>query len=305
MRERMIARERLVSQRLVGAAPSSPEDTVAWLLAVQAQEPAGAARGVGLRAQCSADAYQAALDDGRILRTHVMRPTWHVVAAADARWLLELTAPRVHKLMAGSFKKLGLTSGDLAKHRRAIAQHLPLSRDELAQVVGHTGIPLAHIQIHAELEQVMISAPRGFDAFDRRVPPTLTRTRDQMLEELARRYFASHGPARLHDLAWWSGLTLADCRRGAANLAEREGYYGGGEVARAGTVLLLPNFDEYLIAYRERPRVAGHTNLVIADGEPVGGWRRTPFFVEAPRSTGLAGAIHRYEQFAGVIRRPP
>ncbi len=285
-----VARERLASQRLVGAKPAAPEAIVAWLLAVQAQEYAGALWGVGQRAQCGQSAVIAALDAGRILRTHVLRPTWHLVVPADVRWLLALTAPRIHAQLARTGVAFRRSTAAIAKAVRGTT----LTRTELARVVGATGPALGFHAMHAELEQVIISGPgRTYAAFDERVPPTPPRSRVDALGELARRYFASHGPARIADLAWWSGLTIADCKRAVGDLPSRDGYFGGGELARAGSVLLLPNYDEYLIAYRERPRIAGATNLVVADGIAIGGWRREPF--EAPPRA--AGAIRRYRAF--------
>jgi hypothetical protein len=96
-----IVQQRLLNQRLLGTAIQQPADVVQWLGAVQAQDYAGAKWGLGMRldpaaAVISDAAVEQTLDAGAILRTHLLRPTWHFVAPADIRWLLVLTAPRVH-----------------------------------------------------------------------------------------------------------------------------------------------------------------------------------------------------------------
>src|SRR5436190_19067306 len=97
----MIARDRLRHQHLSAPRFTRPEAVVKWLGAVQAQDYAGAKWALGLRMRSATDAFvERALDAGKILRTHVLRPTWHFVTPADIRWMLALTAPRVKARMA-------------------------------------------------------------------------------------------------------------------------------------------------------------------------------------------------------------
>lgn len=280
---RAIWRERLTAQRLAGGT-SSPEAVVAHLLAVQAQELPAAMWSVGLRAGCTRAEIEAALADGRILRTHLMRGTWHFVAPADVRWMLALTAPRERQRMAGHDRKLGLTAAVVARHLKAIAKRLPLSRADIAKLTGLAGIPLANLCIHAELAQVMISGPLGYAAFDERVPSGGS-------GDLAARYFASHGPATRDDLAWWSGRKRSDCTQLEVDHPP----------AKRGLVHLLPTFDELFVGYHQKRKLE---NLVVKDGEPIGTWRRNPFSVDAPDSPALRGAIRRYAEFTGVLRPP-
>lgn len=279
---RAIWRERLTAQGFT--TPRAPEAVVAHLLAVQAQELPAALWSVGVRAGCTRADALAALADGRILRTHLMRGTWHFVTPADVRWMLALTAPRERRRMAGQDAKLGHTAAFVAKHLRAIAKRLPLSRADIGKLTGLSGIPLANLCIHAELEQVMISGPLGYAAFDERVPPS------SHVGDLAARYFASHGPATRRDLAWWSGQKLSDCPLVETSHAP----------AKRGLVHLLPTFDELFVGYHQKRKLE---NLVVRDGEPIGTWRRNPFSVDAPDSPALRGAIRRYAAFAGVL--PP
>src|SRR5512133_3006170 len=111
-----IASQRLRNQHLIGAPLAQPEEVVAWLGAVQAQDYAGAKWALALRLHGITDA---ALDQlfnaGAILRTHVMRPTWHFVTPADIRWLLELTAPRVKAVSAYYFRQAELDEAVFAR----------------------------------------------------------------------------------------------------------------------------------------------------------------------------------------------
>src|SRR6516225_11885103 len=128
-----IVRQRFLNQHLSHPRFSKPEELVAWLGAVQAQDFAGAKWSLGLRLQGVSDAdVERAFTDGKILRTHLLRPTWHFVARDDIRWLLALTAPRVHQANAYMYRKLGLDSSVLQRGNAALARALKgkqLTRD--------------------------------------------------------------------------------------------------------------------------------------------------------------------------------
>jgi Winged helix DNA-binding domain len=249
-----IAGRRLLSHGLAGAPFTSIAAVVEWLGAVQSQEYAVAKWSVGQRATGISDAaMDRALADATILRTHVLRPTWHFVAAADLRWLLALSAPRVHALNAYYYRKLGLDGGVFAKSNALLARALSggnqLTRKELAAVLAAGGVDaaalrLGYLLMYAELEAVIVSGglagkQRTYALFDDRVPAPLAGDglqaterlrrpggaghgvaepwdRDRALAELTRRYFTSHGPATRADFQWWSSLTAADAKRGLA-----------------------------------------------------------------------------------------
>lgn len=311
-----IPSQRLRNHHLIGEPLASPEAVVGWLGAIQAQEYGLAKWGVAQRSQGVNDAeMDRLLDEGNIIRTHVMRPTWHFVLPTDLRWLLRLTAPRVHALNAGRYRQLGLDDATLTHGHVLLGDALRganrLIRAELAHVLREGGIAtdgqrLAYLLMHAELEAVICSGGRRgkqftYALFDERVPEGQEYDRDEALAELARRYYTSHGPATAHDFAWWSGLTVADARRGAglvrsklvevaldgkvywtpAGVAEPE----GGET----TVHLLPVYDEFLGSYRDygpvfdpalndRLEPGSDTflgSILIVDGRVAGGWKRT------------------------------
>ena len=169
-----VAALRLRHQRLTASGLATPEDVVAWLGAVQAQEYPAARWALALRMPPDATdaAIERAIDQGQILRTHVMRPTWHFVTPADIHWMLELTAPRVHRAMAYYRRQHGLDAAVLTRATRAFERALRdgqcRTRAELGVRLARAGtmttvakgIPLALLTIYAELEGVICSGPR-------------------------------------------------------------------------------------------------------------------------------------------------
>ena len=350
---RPVAFRRLLTQRLVGPPFDSPTDVVRSLLAVQAQDYAGAKWAVGQRVAATTEAELDRLfDAGAILRTHVMRPTWHFVGPADIRWLLELTAPRVHQASAYQYRKLELDEETVRAGRavmeRVLAGGIALTRNELGRAFAQAGIAasglrLGYLVSHAELERVVVSGPRRgrqqtYALLEERVPPARPRSRDEALAELARRYVQGHGPAQVADLSWWSGLTMADSRA-ALGLAtpplhretNDERAFWAAEPSSSPAVEidrpavhLLPNYDELLIAFRDRTdatdpglpeaaRVAEAilAHIVVRDGLVVGGWRRAEergamrltidllVPLDPAERTALDGAVERLRSFLG------
>jgi hypothetical protein len=341
---------RLQHQRLTAAGFATPEAVVAWLGAVQAQEYPGAKWGLALRMRRPTNAaIERAFADGRILRTHVMRPTWHFVTPDDIRWMLALTAPQVKARMAPYNRRLELDAAVFRRSTKAIAKALrdgsQLTRQELKAVLQRAGIAceangvqrLAHIVMEAELDAVICSGvPRGrhltYALLDERVPRGRLLPRDEALAELARRYFVSHGPAQLRDFSWWSGLSAKDSRRGVEMVRDqlREDAVDGKtcwsspvtprQSGRAPRAFLLPTYDEYLIAYKDRSAMidparqpgAGFPDPfsapLVLDGRVIGTWRRAPsdapvefkFFRRPAKSDmhAIAEATERYETFS-------
>lgn len=285
-----------------------------WLDAVQSQDYAGAKWALAQRMIHATDAgLEQAFNAGEIVRTHVMRPTWHFVHPSDIRWLLALTAPRVHVLNGTMYRKLELDATVLTESAKVLTKALAggnqLDRDELGAALAQAGIVasgqrLAYIVLWAELEALVCSGPRRGKQFtymllEERVPPAKPVPRDEALAELVRRYFTSHGPATLHDFAWWSGLTLADAKAGVASLGaallqemidgQTYWFVPRGSWAReiSPAAHLLPNYDEY-ISYKNRNAVfdsqyaarldnqtGGLPHFLVIDGRIVGAWRRT------------------------------
>jgi hypothetical protein len=262
---------------------------VEWLGAVQAQDYTGAKWALGLRLGSVTDAdVERTFTRGAVLRTHLLRPTWHFVSSSDIRWLLALTAPRVQAANAYMYRKLGLDAATFRRSNAALTTALQggqqLTRDELRGVFQRSGIPtdgelrMGYLMMHAELEGLVCSGPRRAKQFtyallDERVPPSKTMEREEALVELAHRYFVSRGPATINDFARWSGLTVADARIGLEGVQPRlvqevvEGKTfwsspskGAASSHTSPTAHLLSIYDEYVSGYRDRSAIINRRN---------------------------------------------
>jgi len=331
-----IAKRRLANQFLTRTGPRRPADVVSWFGAVQVQEFEAAKWALGLRMRDGiGDAdVERAFGEGRILRTHVMRPTWHFVAPQDIRWLLGLTAPRVHRAMSVYRRQLELDARTLARGTAVIERALDgrhLTRAEIAERLKRArldlkGVRLAHVMMYAELEAVVCSGPRRGKAFtyallDERAPHGQRFSRDEALAELSRRYFTSHGPATIRDFVWWSGLTTIDARRSLEmNKTVSESVDGlmywtmAREAPHASDdrfAHLLPVYDEYLVAYRDRTAVphgpsmfswssrpATFQHAFVIAGQVAGTWRPTREAESVHVRIALLRRLSRREQRA-------
>jgi hypothetical protein len=295
-----------------------------------------------------------AFDTGAILRTHILRPTWHFVAPADIRWMLALTSPRI---LAGNrhyCRKNGLDEKVLARARRVLERALTggrfMTRTALGVVLARAGIAgdgqrLAYLVMDAELQQVICSGPRQGKQFtyallEERAPRARALDGDEALAELAKRYFASHGPATVRDFVWWSGLTVKQAKTGLETLGRAAvsdtlnglTYWSVPSAASAGTrpragapiVHLLPNYDELMNALRDRSlfldpsgpppagAFVGFPHQLAIDGALRGAWRRTvtgravtievrPFRpLSRNEKPALADAVARYGTFISL-----
>jgi hypothetical protein len=344
--------KRLRNQLLVESTRRKPEQVVSWLCAMQAQDFAAAKWAVASRAPGVQDGdVEQAFNDGLILRTHVLRPTWHFVTAQDIRWLIALSAPRIHAANDYYYRQSGLDAKVFAKScamiHRVLEGGKTMTRAELAVYLKRAKIPadglkLAYVMMHAELEGVITSGPRRAKQFtyalmDERVPKGKTLDRNEALAELAKRYFTSHGPATARDFAWWSGLTIKDAQRAAESAGTLEFESIGGTVHwsakdsdassfKSSCGLLLPNYDEYLIAYKDRAHFVdasraanivarsngAFANHLVIDGCLAGSWSRTvkatsvlievaPYKKLTPAQTrAVTNACDCYGEFLGL-----
>jgi hypothetical protein len=235
--DREIARWRLRSQHLVAPHAASAAGVVRSLLAVQAENPSQAAWAVASRTRIPVAAeLESLLDQGSVVRTHVLRPTWHFVAAEDIGWLLELTAPRIRPLIARQLDEAhGLAGGALDRASSVVLQALSelpdQTREQLAERLRDQGVEphrqlLMLLLALLELDRLMCSGRRiegahTYAVFADRVPSSPRLDRDEALAELALRYFTGHGPATERDLAYWATLTLSDVRRGLNQVRDR------------------------------------------------------------------------------------
>jgi hypothetical protein len=310
-----IARLRLQAQAIANPLSTTPEAVVTMLGAVQAQDYTGALWSIGLRLAGGTRAgVEQAIAERSIVRTWPMRGTLHFVPAIDARWMLELLAPRILKGAAGRHRQLELDSGSFTRSRniirKALQQHRVMTRRDIFAALEKGGMSTGgqrgiHILQQLSMECTLCYGPHAekqptFVLFDDWIATSRTLEREEALRTIAERYFTGHGPATLRDFVWWTGLTMADARL-ALSLAQKslESYkHDGAEywMARGLTVLqdaqpaahLLPGFDEYLLGYTDRSaalpqkyaeRVVPGANGVflstlVLDGQVRGTWRR-------------------------------
>ena len=346
-----LARRRLYAQHIIASRCRTPGEVVAALGAVQAQDYAAGKWAVGLRLPDAVDAdIEQAIADRAIVRTWPMRGTLHFVAAADVRWLLALLAPRVIAATAGRHRQLELTSDDLTRGRNALVAALHggrrLTRDGMYRALEAAGIATTgqrgiHILGHLARQGVLCFGPHEgrqptFGRLDEWLPPSPPLDRDAALAALARRYFTGHGPATLHDLVRWAGLTTADARAGLAAVQadltqvtlDGQVYWQAPTTLDLGdfveVVRLLPAYDEFLLGYGDRSASLdpGHAQAVapgangvfrpilVVDGRVVGTWSRTvkrnsvtvtpqPFPGHAVDPAAFAAAAGRYARFLG------
>lgn len=312
-------RLRLPAQMLREPAAASPEAALRSLMAVQAQEFAYARWSLAQRVSRSVDPPVTAMDieqavaDGRILRTHILRPTWHFVHREDLRWLLALSAPRLEQANALTYRRAGIEAATAARSAQVLARavedgnHLP--REALAERLREAGfaakgLELAYLVMHAEITGVLVSGTpvrsaggalkQTYALFDERVPagPEPAPTRAEALAELARRYFTSRGPATVRDCADWSGLTMADVRQGLelalaaqpATLAETaiDGvvhYYGAAAVRPAGAAAEAGPRIDLIQCYDEYIMGYSATRHFMGGGAPAFPFQGQPMHV--------------------------
>jgi hypothetical protein len=238
---------------------------------------------VGVRsAEGRKQLFDAAFASGAILRTHVLRPTWHLVSADDISWMLDLTAPQIYTAMRSRHQQLGLTSRYINKCLKAIEKALSggvhLTRKELVTALARSGIQVggdnapAHIMLHAELEKLVCSGmPAGkeqtFALFHERVQNLQTFPRAEAIARLADTYFQTRGPATIEDFSWWSGLSKRDATAGIeaikarldhVTVSDQIYWFNENHLKDPGHttgVYLLPAYDEFLLSYQDRTAV--------------------------------------------------
>ncbi len=239
MRDRDIAAWRLATQGLTRPGADA-RAVVESLLAVQAENPRQSEWAVAARtAAPRADAVAGLLADGTVVRTHVLRPTWHYALASDIGWLLDLTGPRNRATVAGTLARRGIGPDEVARVTEVVASSLaergdqvrPELRDSLlAAGIDHDSMGLSQILELIEFDKVIISgAPRDgehtYGLYEERVRAPRVLDRDDALGEMVTRYVGGHGPATLRDLAYWATLGITDVRRGLAVARDRLGSF--------------------------------------------------------------------------------
>lgn len=312
---------RYVNHGLAQLTGGHPTEVLAWMGAMQAQDYASAKWALGVRNPALSDAaVETAIVEHRLVRTWALRSTLHLMSAADVRWILALIGPVMLTRMAAMYRRHNLDDVEFAKIvpviRAALRGNTPLLREELFAALGAEGIDTAGLRGNCILYRAALSACicpaslRGkqltyalLDDWVPAVPGQELPGRDAALTELALRYFRSHGPASLRDFAWWSGLGIADAKRGLAQAkAALHEVHIGGQICWQSSMhsvaepsfeqgspiaRLLPAYDEYFLGYEDRTAALDAIHFkqvmtnngifrptVLINGEIVGTWTR-------------------------------
>jgi len=305
---------RIQNQEIQRQRFSRAKDLVAYMGAMQAQDFLMVRWAVGLRLQGSDDAsIVEAYNKGEIIRTHLMRPTWHFVSCDDVYWLLELTAPQIKTLCKSRDRQLELDESIYGRSNaileKALFGGVNLNREELTRLYQEANIRtdenrLSHLLMRAELEGIICNGAikqnkLTYALLSEKAPVRKLLSREESLAELAMRYFTSHAPATVRDFIWWSGLSVSEAKK-AVELIKSDFVYETIEeitylfrndqpdISQHNSLCLLPAFDELLIGYTNQSATISSTYnpkaissnglfrpIIVENGRVTGVWKRT------------------------------
>ena len=339
---------RLYNQRISHTNFTKPEEVVEHMGALQGQDYLMSLWAIGLRTKSATEKdIEQAVIDKKIVRTWPMRRTLHWVSAKDVHWMVGLSSEKLIKQYGAHMPQLGLTDEMLKTARNVVTKLLsdgkPKTRDEIYRHFTEAHVPVdqsrgIHILWRLGQEALVCFGPREgkqqtFVLLDQWLPKKRDISRDEAIAEVVLKYFASHGPATIHDLAWWSGLTIADVKRGIAAVAgkliehkiEGKSFFTGlleGKIVQGNSAYLLPSFDEYFISYKDRSHIIddhhkedvnrglnGFFNpIIVIQGRVEGTWKREvkkgtvlvhPAFFKNEQAD-IEGQVRRFREFLGL-----
>jgi hypothetical protein len=306
---------RLINQQIAEPKFSAVRDLINWMGAIQSQDYPMSKWALGIRLISSTDKLiETAFEKAEILRTHILRPTLHLVSAENIRWLLKLTAPGIKTRLKTRQKELNLNESLLKKCNSIIRDSLKggnhLTREELAEILNKAKVHLEnqsiyHVLVNSELDGITCSGrikggKQTFALFDERVPETKELTKEESLGKIAGIFFSSRGPATIQDFIWWSGLSVTNSKN-ALEIAEPDlvsekinsetywfsDHYPNSKNKKFSTCL-LPAFDEFLICYKNRSASVPvdfrektvsdngiFRPIIVVNGQVRGLWNRT------------------------------
>ena len=314
MNSKNILNIRLITQQIEATKFRTPKEIVSWMGAMQAQDYNMAKWAIGLRLPGTTDGtIEDAFNKGEILRTHVLRPTWHFVAAEDIYWMLELTSPQMNSLLKSRQKQLELTKTIFAKSNsiieKAVSGRKHVTREELMTLLKKAKITITsersyHLMYQAELNGIVCSGNmkgknQTYALLEERIKKAKQIPREEALAKLADRYFTSHCPATLEDFTWWSGLNITDARHALemikksliSETIKSKTYWFTNSFSipakSKSSLYLLPAFDEFFISYKDRTaafqpehHTKAFTNngifhpVILMNGKAIGLWKR-------------------------------
>lgn len=309
----MISNIRLSAQQLHNPTFNTPLELVEWMGAIQAQDYNMAKWAIAIRLkEASLKELNSALERGDIIRTHILRPTWHFVSKNDIRWMMMLSGKRIQAANDSYGKQLNLSKENYNKHYKLLEKMLEsnpsLTKQEIAAEFEQHGISteapyLNRILAYAETNCLICSGvdknkKATYSLFDERVPPVPEVSKEEALAMLATKYFGSHSPATLADFSWWSGLPITEVRKAISLISNelvKETIDGQeffihsscNRTAPDGLLHLLPSFDEYLISYKDRtaaielkhyPKAFNNFGtfypVIMQHGKVIGNWKK-------------------------------
>ena len=309
-----IASVRLSNHQLLGTECLMPYQIVAHFGMMQAQDFNSATWAIGVRlCGYTEKLIHKSFNRGEILRTHVLRPTWHFVTPENIRWMLKLSEKRIMQSMKSRDLELGLSDDIYVKCYHIIANALEkvdhLTREALMIILQEAGFAfntsqMYHVLAGAEAHGIVCSGAlheknHTYALLEKRVPPAKPLTKDESLAKLAGIYFTGHGPATLQDFVWWSGLSVGEARQGIEDVKDelvsemidgQKYWMPNAEVRQINStneVQLLPAFDEYIVGYKDRAAIMTSENhrkavssngvfrsVVIKEGQVIGLWKK-------------------------------
>jgi len=306
---------RLYNQLLAGNEFTRPAEIVSWLGAMQSQTYEMAKWGIGIRLPgVTNKQVEDAVNAGEIIRTHILRPTWHFITPEDVHWMVALSGPRLKSTYIGYYQMRGVEGSVILKAQDTLYSLLEeyghLTRPEIFDHFTARGINLPdnrdvkYIISLAELDGMICNGVmRGnkstYALMHERVPNKILLSTEEAIERLTRRYFTSHGPATIDDFLWWSGLTKTEIKAAIelirhdfiCETIDGKQYWmpNNTQSPPAGTHFrhLLPAFDEFVVSYRDRKEIIDEkyyrkvltinglfSPTIHYNGYAVGSWKR-------------------------------
>lgn len=306
---------RLYNQLLIEHSFKEPSEIVSWMGAMQAQAFEMAKWAIGVRLKNSTvGSVEKALNSAQIIRTHILRPTWHFVSAEDIHWMFELSNPRVKPIYISYCKMSGIDESIISKTNKMMEKLFEnekhLTKNEIGEALENRKIKiepqlLNAIISRAEMEGIICNGKikgnkQSFTLLHEWVPKKNSISKEEALERLARKFFTSHAPASLQDFAWWSGLTATECKRAlelikhdfvSETINERIVWLKNDTQIVETTELsnlLLPPFDEFVVSYKDRSEIIEKNHYgkvmtknglfdptIMYNGEIIGSWKKT------------------------------
>lgn len=306
---------RQANQQITKPVLETPQAVIEYMGVIQAQDYNMAKLAVGARSlHATHQQIENDINEGKIIRTHILRPTWHLISVNDVRWVMELTAPGINKILSSMYRQMELDDKIFKKSNAIIHKLLSnteaLTRKEIMTELEKAGIKTdslraVHIMFKAETEMIACNGAKRnkqftYSLFDRKVPAAKSIPRDEALAKLASRYFTSHGPATIKDFSWWSGLSAADAKKAVAlvknnfnsEAVNSETYWfvdANREKAVAETdIFLMPSYDEFTVGYTDRGALIESTSrskintknlifspIIIRNGKVIGTWKKS------------------------------